>query len=148
MWSSRDRFGTRPDNPWLSSITTSSYPRFDVNISAQLSCVSTRLTFGFVLMQTKEQAALSTITDCYLLSSPPVCWLWGSLMCVGWLIFALLSSHQTLPLLLPTHAINQLNFEGPKSWCCAVSHDVSCSLQLCSFKTNHTPNQIWDGLHY
>ena len=37
-----------------------------------------RLTFGFVLMQTKEQAALSTITDCYLLSSPPVCWLWGS----------------------------------------------------------------------
>ena len=23
-----------------------------------------------------------------------------------------------------------------------VSHDVSCSLKLCSFKTNHTPNQI------
>ena len=33
-----------------------------------------RLTFGFVLMQTTEQAALSTITvDCYLLSFPPVC---------------------------------------------------------------------------
>ena len=99
--------------------------------------IDCRFTFGFVLMQTTEQAALSTITvDCYLLSFPPVCWLWENVLDDS------LSSHQTIQV-LQTHAINhtsQPTLRGQKVG--VVSHDVSCSLKLCSFKTNHKPNQI------